>query len=144
MTRRTSPIWPVAVLLLAGAARAQSGGPYNLSWSTVDGGGKTFASGGPYTLGSTAGQPDAGVLSGGSYQVAGGFWCSTTGALLPTATPGPTSTPTPTITPGGPTLTPTPTPPGGTVPASDFGSRLVPMALAILGFAARRRRRKAS
>jgi hypothetical protein len=47
---------------------------YDLSWWTVDGGGYTFSSGGGYTLGGTAGQPDAGVLSGGGYVLGGGFW----------------------------------------------------------------------
>jgi hypothetical protein len=53
---------------------AQSGGGYDLTWNTVDGGGATFSSGGSYTLGGTIGQPDAGALSGGSYTLAGGFW----------------------------------------------------------------------
>ena len=71
----------VAFLLLAqvalgGAApaAAQSGGPYDLTWSTVDGGGVMFSAGGSYALGGTIGQPDAGPLAGGSYAVLGGFW----------------------------------------------------------------------
>jgi len=60
--------------LLASVARAQSGGGYDLSWSTVDGGGATWSEGGGYSLGGTIGQPDAGVLSGGGYTLAGGFW----------------------------------------------------------------------
>jgi hypothetical protein len=64
----------LAVLLLtAGVVLAQSGG-YDLSWWTVDGGGITFATGGTYNLGATAGQPDAGTLSGGAYTLDGGFW----------------------------------------------------------------------
>jgi len=63
-----------ALLLLASVARAQSGGGYDLSWSTVDGGGATWSEGGGYSLGGTIGQPDAGVLSGGGYTLAGGFW----------------------------------------------------------------------
>jgi hypothetical protein len=63
-----------ALLLLASVALAQTGGPYDLTWSTVDGGGYTFSSGDGYTLGGTVGQPDAGVLSGGDYTLAGGFW----------------------------------------------------------------------
>jgi hypothetical protein len=55
-------------------AQAQSGGVYDLSWSTVDGGGGSASAGGSYTLGGTAGQPDAGVLSGGDYAILGGFW----------------------------------------------------------------------
>ena len=54
---------------------AQSGGGYDLSWNTADGGGATFSTGGGYSLGGTAGQPDAGLLSGGGYTLGGGFWC---------------------------------------------------------------------
>ena len=61
-------------LLLASVARAQSGGGYDLTWNTVDGGGATWSAGGGYALGGTVGQPDAGVLSGGGYTLAGGFW----------------------------------------------------------------------
>jgi hypothetical protein len=53
---------------------AQSGGGYDLSWNTVDGGGGPFSTGGVYSLGGTAGQPDAGLLSGEGYTLAGGFW----------------------------------------------------------------------
>jgi hypothetical protein len=63
-----------ALLLLASVALAQSGGGYDLTWSTVDGGGATWSEGGGYSLGATIGQPDAGVLSGGGYTLAGGFW----------------------------------------------------------------------
>ena len=47
---------------------------YTLDWWTVDGGGATFSTGGGYSLGSTAGQPDAGLLSDGTYTLGGGFW----------------------------------------------------------------------
>ena len=68
-------LWAVClVLLVAVPALAQSGGGYDLTWSTVDGGGWTFSVGGGYSLGGTAGQPDAGLLSGGAYALAGGFW----------------------------------------------------------------------
>jgi hypothetical protein len=62
------------LLLLASVARAQSGSGYDLTWSTIDGGGTTWSEGGGYSLGGTIGQPDAGVLSGGGYTLAGGFW----------------------------------------------------------------------
>jgi hypothetical protein len=62
------------LLLLLLPTLAQSGGPYDLSWSTVDGGGGTFSTGGSYILGGSIGQADAGSLSGGSYAVSGGFW----------------------------------------------------------------------
>jgi hypothetical protein len=53
---------------------AQSGGSYDLTWNTVDGGGATFSTGGSYSLGGTIGQADASTLSGGTYALAGGFW----------------------------------------------------------------------
>ena len=63
-----------AILLLAGVAVAQTGDGYDLTWSTVDGGGATFHPGGAYTLGGTVGQPDARLLTGGEYTLGGGFW----------------------------------------------------------------------
>jgi len=62
------------LLLAAATVLAQSGGGYDLSWSTIDGGGYTFSSGEGYSLGGTAGQPDADLLTGGAYSLAGGFW----------------------------------------------------------------------
>jgi hypothetical protein len=47
---------------------------YDLSWWTVDGGGGISSSDGGYSLGGTAGQPDAGLLSGDTFTLAGGFW----------------------------------------------------------------------
>lgn len=82
MVRWTTILAVVAVLLLTGlavyraqdVALAQTGGGYDLTWSSVDGGGWTFSTGGGYELGGTAGQPDAGQLSGGQYTLGGGFW----------------------------------------------------------------------
>jgi len=62
------------LLVMAATVLAQSGDGYDLSWSTIDGGGYSFSSGGGYSLGGTAGQPDAGLLTGGGYTLAGGFW----------------------------------------------------------------------
>jgi hypothetical protein len=72
----------VALLMLASLvlARGQTRGAapagpgYTLSWWTVDGGGTTSSTGGSYILDGTAGQPDADVLAGGGYTLAGGFW----------------------------------------------------------------------
>jgi len=65
----------ITVFCLFGSLNAygQSGGPYDLSWSTIDGGGGT-SSGGDYVLSGTVGQPDAGTMSGGDYELQGGFW----------------------------------------------------------------------
>jgi hypothetical protein len=64
----------VLTLLLGTPLLAQTGGGYDLTWSTVDSGGYTFSRGGGYTLGGTVGQPDAGALSGGGFTLSGGFW----------------------------------------------------------------------
>ena len=73
----------IACLLLLAAVPvlAQSGAGYDLSWNTVNGGGGTFSTGEGYSLGGTAGQPDAGLLSGEGYTLAGGFWPG--GAVAP-------------------------------------------------------------
>jgi hypothetical protein len=67
-----SAVLPVCLLLLS-PLFAQSGGPYVLDWSTIDGGGGR-SSGGPYVLMGTVGQPDAAWSSGGNYELLGGFW----------------------------------------------------------------------
>lgn len=64
---------PFDSLCCPNTALAQTGGGYDLTWSTIDGGGGT-SNGGAYTLGGTIGQPDAGTLSGGTYTLIGGFW----------------------------------------------------------------------
>ena len=53
---------------------AQSGASYDLSWSTIDGGG-CLSSGGVYSVRGSCGQADAfATLTEGSYAVTGGFW----------------------------------------------------------------------
>ena len=47
---------------------------FDLTWSTVDGGGASPVTGGVFSLNGTAGQPDAGATSGGSYTLRSGFW----------------------------------------------------------------------
>src|SRR5687768_7116072 len=72
--RRLTLALLVAAILGAGAALAQTGGGYDLTWSTIDGGGGSSAEGG-YQLTGTLGQLDAGAtLSGGAYSLSGGFW----------------------------------------------------------------------
>jgi hypothetical protein len=51
-----------------------SGSNYDLSWHKIAAGGETFSTGGGYELGATIGQHDAGAMSSGSYELAGGFW----------------------------------------------------------------------
>jgi len=47
---------------------------YDLTWHTIDGGGVMRSTGGDFELSGTIGQPDAGVMSGGSFTLSGGFW----------------------------------------------------------------------
>ena len=49
------------------------GQSFQVDWYTIDGGGGTSAAG-PFAVSGTIGQPDAGSMSGGSYQLNGGFW----------------------------------------------------------------------
>lgn len=64
----------VLVVLLPSIALAQSGNGYDLTWSTIDSGGEMFSAGNGYELGGTIGQADAGAMSGGAYELSGGFW----------------------------------------------------------------------
>lgn len=51
---------------------------FDLSWHSIDGGGATFSIGGPYSLGGTIGQADAGpAMTAGTYRLTGGFWTAT-------------------------------------------------------------------
>ena len=73
LQRRLTLALLVAAILGVGAALAQTGGGYDLTWSTIDGGGSSAGSG--YQLSGTLGQPDAGAtLSGEGYSLSGGFW----------------------------------------------------------------------
>ncbi|HRA55861.1 MAG TPA: hypothetical protein PLQ83_19540, partial [Thermoflexales bacterium] len=74
--KRLFMMLPIAALLLFGVstASAQTGGGYDLTWNSVDGGGATFSTGGGYSLGGTIGQADAGASSGAAYSLSGGFW----------------------------------------------------------------------
>ena len=90
LLRCLGSLWFVILLLVAVEPKviAQSGGIYDLSWHTTDGGGTTSATGGAYSLGGTIGQPDAGASSGGAYALTGGFWGIAD--AVPSATPTPT------------------------------------------------------
>ena len=119
----------LALSLSIGLVYGQVGGGYDLSWSSVDGGGATFSTGGSYELGGTIGQLDAGVLTGGTYSLEGGFWGGAEGASpTPTATATPSSTSTATIT-ATPSPTSTGVPPTATmtqVPGGNAFAHLAP------------------
>ena len=62
-------------LALIVTVSAQSGSGYDLTWSTVDGGGHAWSTGSGYSLGGAIGQPDAQVpASASGYALQGGFW----------------------------------------------------------------------
>ena len=65
---------PLAILLPLALAAVVLGGDLELSRSTIDGGGIMFSTGGDFELSGTTGQPDAGVMSNGSFALTGGFW----------------------------------------------------------------------
>lgn len=98
----------VALLLAPCVTFAQTGGGYDLTHNTIDGGGGR-AAGGIYVIDATIGQPDAAGAAGGSFVLRGGFW----GGLVPAATPvltaTATSAPTRTATVSTPVTTAPPT-----------------------------------
>jgi len=52
---------------------AQTGSSYDLSWSTIDGGGGR-SSDAVYEVTGTVGQMDTGIVMGSGYELSGGFW----------------------------------------------------------------------
>jgi len=67
------PIY-LPVVILGVAAIAVSAQEYEITRSTIDGGGVMRSTGGAFELSGTIGQPDAGVLAGGAFELTGGFW----------------------------------------------------------------------
>jgi hypothetical protein len=62
----------ICLLVFVSVAQAQSGGGYELAWTSIDAGGGAM-SGGAYSLTSNIGQPEPGVTqSGGGYSLNGG------------------------------------------------------------------------
>lgn len=70
----------LSALISTSVASAQ----FAINWSTIDGGGVTFSTGGGYSLGATIGQPDAGVpMTGGTFTLTGGFWAGASAVPAP-------------------------------------------------------------
>ena len=66
----------VAILLVSQhtTVSAQTGGGYDLTWSSIDNGGAASTSANGYALAGSIGQPDAGVsASANGYNLSGGF-----------------------------------------------------------------------
>ncbi len=72
ITKRLATL-SMLILTLALLPAALSG-DFAIDWYTIDGGGEMFSSGGDFSLGGTIGQPDAGVMTGGDFELVGGFW----------------------------------------------------------------------
>ena len=76
MMNKLTPL-ATGALMAALAAVANAGDEYRIDWYTIDGGGRTFSTGGIYAIGGTIGQHDAaqGLFGGGgTVRVDGGFW----------------------------------------------------------------------
>jgi len=72
---------PVRFVIVASAAAmtclawaAAGAEDFEISRSTIDGGGIMFSTGGDFELSGTIGQPDAAAMSGGEFELSGGFW----------------------------------------------------------------------
>jgi hypothetical protein len=63
----------LSILATAGATAAIAQ-DFEITRSTVDGGGVMRSTGGDFELSGTIGQPDAGAMSGGEFDLTGGFW----------------------------------------------------------------------
>jgi hypothetical protein len=78
MNARTRFCIALATLSTTGSVlKGQSGGGFDLTWSTIDGGGAMNSAGGSFDLSGTVGQPDTQsppVMTGGSFELTGGFW----------------------------------------------------------------------
>jgi hypothetical protein len=68
-------ITAVGILLVGPSTFAQSGGRFQIGWSTLDGGGAS--TGGSFSASTTIGHPDAAQLSGGNFSMLGGFLSGT-------------------------------------------------------------------
>ena len=65
----------ICVGILGFVARVTSALPdYEITRSTIDGGGVMQSTGGDFELSGSIGQPDAGVIIGGDFELTGGFW----------------------------------------------------------------------
>ena len=75
----TTTLSILTILITAIAFAQSSGGDFEITKSTIDGGGGT-SSGGDFTVTGTIGQPDANpqISTGGGFALTGGFWADAT------------------------------------------------------------------
>jgi hypothetical protein len=65
--------WKQTMLFCLALTGISSAEDFEISWSNIDSGGVMLGMGGPFTLSATIGQPDAGEMAGGPFEVSGGF-----------------------------------------------------------------------
>ena len=71
----TVTLQTVLCMLTTTALLMAGGTPeFKMSRSTVDGGGVMRSTGDDYELSGSIGQPDAGTMTGGGFELVGGFW----------------------------------------------------------------------
>lgn len=77
--RRCVCLFVLLAMLSATSSAGMVGGQFQISNSTIDGGGDR-STGGQFVLSGTPGQPDADLQSaaGGAFQISGGFWANGT------------------------------------------------------------------
>ena len=64
----------VAAMEIIGTVGLAGPPDYEITRSTIDGGGVMRSAADDYELSGTIGQPDASVMTGDDYQLSGGFW----------------------------------------------------------------------
>ena len=75
MRRIKYSIMLMALTLALAGSEPMLGGPnYDLSRNSIDGGGVMRSTGDEFELSGSIGQPDAGTMTGGGFELAGGFW----------------------------------------------------------------------
>jgi len=72
ITMRTNAL--IIMLTALGLATVAGADPFQIDWFTMDGGGGMSSAGGSFELSGTIGQPDAGFMTGGGFELEGGFW----------------------------------------------------------------------
>ena len=73
-TMKRQNVKHAAALMCAVLTAAVAAQPFEITRSTVDGGGAMRSTGGDFELSGTIGQPDAGTMTGGNFELNGGFW----------------------------------------------------------------------
>jgi len=74
MNRNLYSVLRMLTVLAAVCVGSSLADEFEITRSTIDGGGAMRSTGGEFELSGTIGQPDAGVLSGGEFELSGGFW----------------------------------------------------------------------